>query len=314
MEKEKRRVLLVVDGSYQSFETVNYVSGVLPESQTEVVLLHITSRIPEAFWDLEKDPLWQQKVLTVRGWEQQQEKKINDFMGRARQVFLDAGFPPESVKIDVRERKIGIARDIGVESREGRYDATIIGRRGLSTLQDLTLGGVASKVVLKLTHTSVWLVGGRPETSSLLIGMDNSDGAMLAVDHVAKMTGGTARRIALVHVVRALSPGQEVNDQIFPDDYLKQRTEEASTQIEPVFRKAVEHLTAAGTPADRISTRVITGVASRAGAITEMARQEDFGTIVVGRRGVSTVEEFDMGRVSNKLIQTAKDRSVWIAG
>lgn len=54
MEKEKRRVLLVVDGSYQSFETVNYVSGVLPESQTEVVLLHITSRIPEAFWDLEK--------------------------------------------------------------------------------------------------------------------------------------------------------------------------------------------------------------------------------------------------------------------
>ena len=39
-----------------------------------------------------------------------------------------------------------------------------------------------------------------------------------------------------------------------------------------------------------------------------------YGTIVVGRRGLSTVEEFDMGRVSNKLVQAAKDRAVWVVG
>jgi len=314
MKKGKRKVLLVVDGSYQSFETVNYVSGVLPTPGTEVVLLHIMSRIPDAFWDLEKDPLWQQKVLTVRGWEQQQQKKINDFMGRARQVLVGAGFAPESVKVDIRERKLGIARDIGVESRVGGYDVTVFGRRGLSALQDLALGGIAGKLVVKLTHTSIWLVGGRPEPHHILIGMDSSDGAMQAVKHVAEMTGSDVRRICLVHVIRTLSAGSEDNGQVFSEDYLRRRLEEASIRIEPVFDKAVACLAAAGIPAEKISTRVLTGASSRAGAILEMAHGEGYGTIVVGRRGLSTVDDFDMGRVSNKLVQTAKDRAVWIAG
>ncbi len=73
MDSSKNRFLLVVDGSYQSLETVNYVSQVLPPDNSEVVMLHITSRVPEAFWDLEKDPVWQQKVQTVRSWETHQE-------------------------------------------------------------------------------------------------------------------------------------------------------------------------------------------------------------------------------------------------
>ena len=54
MDNSKNRVLLVVDGSYQSLETVNYVSQVLPPDNSEVVMLHIISKVPEAFWDLEK--------------------------------------------------------------------------------------------------------------------------------------------------------------------------------------------------------------------------------------------------------------------
>jgi nucleotide-binding universal stress UspA family protein len=147
MNTPRRKILLVVDGSYQAYETVNYVSEVLPPSDTEIVLLHVASKVPESFWDLEKDPVWLQKVQTVRGWEIQQEKKIADFMERAKQVFMDAKFPESAVKVDIRERKEGIARDIRAESHRG-YDSVILGRRGLSTIQDLSLGGVASKIVL----------------------------------------------------------------------------------------------------------------------------------------------------------------------
>lgn len=313
MNNSERRVLLVVDGSYQAFETVNYVSEILPPADTQVVLLHITSKVPEAFWDLEKDPVWQQKVQTVRGWEIQQEKKISDFMDRARQVFKNANYPDSAVKVDIRERKEGIARDIGAESHRG-YDAVMLGRRGLSTIQDLSLGGIAGKVVLKIVDMAVWLIGGRPDPSGIVIGMDSSGWSLKAVEHVAKMIRGQGKKIMLLHVVRKLSSDLEGLGDAGLMEFQRQREDRAAKEIEPVFDKAVGTLKAVGIAVGDISIKVITGADSRAGTILEEARAGGYGTIVVGRRGLSTVEEFDMGRVSNKLVQAAKDRALWVVG
>jgi len=52
--------------------------------------------------------------------------------------------PDSAVKVDVRERKEGIARDIRAESHVG-YASVTLGGRGLSTTPDLALGGVANK-------------------------------------------------------------------------------------------------------------------------------------------------------------------------
>jgi nucleotide-binding universal stress UspA family protein len=310
MDSSKNRVLLVVDGSYQSLETVNYVSQVLSPDNSEVVMLHITSKVPEAFWDLEKDPVWQQKVQTVRSWETQQGNRINFFMEKACQVFGDAGFPDSAVKVDVRERKEGIARDIRAESHLG-YACVILGRRGLSTIPDPALGGVANKVVLRASDLAVWLVGGRPEPEKIIVGIDSSDGSMLAVEHLARIVEGVSKKILLLHVVRKVS---EMNGLNGPGarQFEEERERRARNEIEPIFRKACVKLQAAGILPGEISTKVIMGATTRAGTILEEARSGGYGTIVVGRRGVSTVEEFDMGRVSNKLVQTAKDGALWV--
>ena len=196
MDNPKNRVLLVVDGSYQSLENIHYVSQTLPSHDTEVVMFHVVSKVPDAFRDIEKDPGWQQKIQTVRSWEIQQEKKINDFMQRACVIFTDAGFPDSAVKVDVRPVKEGIARDIRAESHLG-YDSVILGRRGLSTIQDLSLGGVASRVVIKTSGMAVWLIGGRPEPNKFIVGMDSSEGCLLAVKHLARITRGFAKEVLL---------------------------------------------------------------------------------------------------------------------
>lgn len=313
MDNNRRRILLVVDGSYQAYEAVNYVSGIVPPSGSEIVLLHVMSKVPEAFWDLEKDPLWQQKVQTVRGWEIQQEKKINDFMQRARQVFLDAGFPDCAVKADLRERKDGIARDIGAESHRG-YDTVILGRRGLSTIQDLSLGGVASKVVLKVTDLAVWLVGGRPDSGRIIIGIDASEGSMRAVDHVARITDGLGKKILLLHVIRKIADLPEDIEGSAIEEFQKMRMEKAEQEIEPVMAKARLMLQDRGLKSGDISVKIVKNASTRAGTIIEEAKAGGYGTIVVGRRGLSTVQEFDMGRVSSKLVQASKDRALWVVG
>jgi nucleotide-binding universal stress UspA family protein len=37
-----------------------------------------------------------------------------------------------------------------------------------------------------------------------------------------------------------------------------------------------------------------------------------YGTVIIGRRGISKAEQFLLGSVSNKIIQNAKNCSVWI--
>ena len=69
---------------------------------------------------------------------------------------------------------------------------------------------------------------------------------------------------------------------------------------------AKSRLEKSGFKPNQLSAKIITGEESRAGAIIQEARQGGYGTIVTGRRGLSEVKEFSMGRVSNKLIYLAK--------
>ena len=82
--------------------------------------------------------------------------------------------------------------------------------------------------------------------------------------------------------------------------------------MESVFEEAHRYLEKAGFNRKQITTRLVTGVTSRALAISMEALNGGYGTIVVGRRGLSNVEEFTIGRVSNKVIHMAREIAVWV--
>jgi len=74
----------------------------------------------------------------------------------------------------------------------------------------------------------------------------------------------------------------------------------------------VDILVKAGIPQARISTQIITGVASRSEAIVKEAGQRGCGTIAVGRRGHSRVSDFFMGRVGFKVVQMSRGHAVMV--
>lgn len=63
---------------------------------------------------------------------------------------------------------------------------------------------------------------------------------------------------------------------------------------------------------DRITTQILYGEESRAGAIVREARSGNCGAIALGRRGLSRIEEFFMGRVTSKVAYMAKGLALWI--
>lgn len=315
---KKKKMLLAVDGSEQALEAVRYVSQVLTREQAEIELFHVMTKIPESFWDLEKEPAFHRKIANIRAWEVQQEKIINDFMESASRLLQDAGFSPDSFKVNIQERKEGIARDIVAKSRKD-YHAVVLGRTGLSELKDLVLGSIANKIMERVTHIPVWIVGGSPRPGKLLISMDTSEWAMKAVDYVGSMLDGSEAEVMLFHAVRGFDIFQRGHGKSFVPEHNKdwiERAEkeltEAGKAIEPAFEEATKRLTSAGLAVGKVSHKVATGVGSRAGAIVAEAQEGGFDTIVVGRRGLSRVQEFFMGRVSNKVIQMARKKAVWV--
>jgi nucleotide-binding universal stress UspA family protein len=302
MGKYKRRILLAVDGSDQAFEAVRYTSQLFPPNRLEVVLFHVMSKIPESFWDIEKNPTFRHQLAPVAAWATQQQTAMQEFMEKSRQLFVEQGFPEEAVSIKSQERQVGIARDIAREAQK-EYDLVVVGRWGVSKLKDLVWGSIANKLVGHLIHIPLCVVGGAPEAGKILVAVDTSEEAMATVDYLGTMVDASDWGITLFHVIRGLYFVPPESGEILQD---------IEGAVETFLEQAVARLEKAGLRPDQISTKTISGVASRAKAIVEEAKDSGCGTIVVGRRGLSRVEEFFMGRVSKKVMQLAQEMAVWV--
>ncbi|MDP3481278.1 MAG: universal stress protein [Desulfoprunum sp.] len=314
MAEGNKNVLLAVDGSDESLAVVRYVSESLHPTGSEVLVYQVMSKVPEVFWDLGKDPAWLPKIEAVREYEQKQEGFAASFMNKAVEMFKAAGFKPGSVATRIGVQQEGIARDIVAEAKRGGYNVLVIGRGKSGSAQDMPLGGVASKILSAAPAPAVWLVGGKPSSDNILIAMDSSENAIQAVKHAGKMFKHGKNNITLFHAVRGISVSMEGMEDIFPDSYRKRLLEDAEREIRPALKLAELWLAKMDIAPERISTKIVTGVSSRAAAVVEEAKQGAYGTIVAGRRGISEVADFSMGRVTNKLTQLAKEQALCIVG
>lgn len=290
------RIFVCLDGSERSLYTVRYVSEIGSLKRRQILLFHVYSEIPENYWDLVRQRQHQSRLAEIRSWEMQEKRKVEKSIEEARQMLLDAGFEEKNVVVISKKLERGIARDILRESKKGCW-AVVAARRSRSRLAGIALGSVSSKLLEKVNFAPLILVGKKSSPAKVLIAMDGSDNSLRCVDFVAKTLGDSKAQIRMLHVIR----GKE-----------EKHVELARQAIDEVFRKAGLRLTQSGFQPDQIDKQIITGVQSRAGAIIKEAKKSGCSTIVVGRRGLSKVEEFFIGRVSNKVVYAGKGMASWI--
>jgi nucleotide-binding universal stress UspA family protein len=309
MRKPKRKKILVpVDGSDRALNTVRYVARIDSFRKMDIVLFHVFNSVPEGYWDLEKDPRSTSTVRQVKAWQIEQKKRINQYMEQARQFLTKADFAADSIIIKIQNRKIGIARDIIREARNS-YDAVVTRRRGMTALRRVVLGSVATKLLTKLTFLPLILVGKHAPNHRILLAFDGSDNAKRAVSFVGSLLGESDYEVVLFNVIRSNGERRLEHQHILsPKEYSKS----AHKEITSLLKEAETDLINAGFDAKKISSRIVTNAISRAGTIADIAKRDNFGTIVMGRRGRSSVQDFFIGRVTNKVIQVARDRTVWV--
>jgi nucleotide-binding universal stress UspA family protein len=293
-----KKILVALDGSESAFEAVRYLSKIPSLQDRGIVLFTVFSSVPESYWDLMTEAALRSKVIEIYSWQAQRSLELNAYMEDARDVLLKAGFSMERVEIVIHERQTGIARDIIQEARKD-YEAVVAGKRGLGKIAGIVLGSVAMKLLQGISFAPLILVGKNPRPGKILVGFDGSEGSMNAVRAVGSILGRSEWEVNLTHVIRY---GEEQREAIA----------DAEHQIANSIDQTMDILVAAGIPQGLITTQIITGVASRSETIVKEADQRGYGSIALGRRGLSKISDFFMGRVSNKVVQIARGQAVWV--
>jgi nucleotide-binding universal stress UspA family protein len=132
------------------------------------------------------------------------------------------------------------------------------------------------------------------------------------VDYVGTFAAATGAEVTLFSVVRdfklqlldVCTPrGEEIENKLL---------EEVERDICSMFDSYRKRLEQAGVKETRISIKHKLRSQTRAGDILEEASKGNYGALIIGRRGLSTIRELPLGQVATKVLHRAKGAAVWI--
>ncbi|NDY43004.1 universal stress protein [Dissulfurirhabdus thermomarina] len=145
----------------------------------------------------------------------------------------------------------------------------------------------------------------------LLVAVNDTETAMRAVRYVGEIAGCTAgMEVTLLHVYPEPPPDYYTAGRSL-DDYRGLKEAEARR----LFQRVTDLLGAHGIPRGQVRAlaRMSDGRTISDAILQELAAG-GYGTVVLGKRGVSKAEEFLFGSVSTTVVRRASGCTVWVVG
>ncbi len=144
---------------------------------------------------------------------------------------------------------------------------------------------------------------------NILIAVDDSDNSRRAVSYVAQLLGGTGGfKAAILHVI------PEAEEDYFPTTDEKEKwLAQYAKKVEVMLEDYRQILIQEGFDVNDVSVRsTLRYCPSMAECILAEQDTTEYHTLVVGRQGISRSEEFLFGSVSSKIVNHAKNCTVWV--
>ena len=307
----EKKIMLAVDGSKNSTQAIDYAVRMSSKIRSlHYSLFNIQPMISIYMQDEAKESLAARSELTKI--QEKNEKKSQALLNDCKNKMVEKGIDQDRIDVFTYPRKLGVAKDIINYAQERRYDAIVIGRRGLSKIQEMIMGSVTAELLEHSRTIPLWVVDGTISSNKILIPVDNSEYSLRAVDHVCFMAGDNkSTYLTFYHIKpKGADMGQVEFDEQESTEMEKIVARDVDKYINEFHEKAVRKLQDAGIGEDRYEIRVTQTVRNVGKAIVEKALQEDFGTIVIGRSGMN--RSFFMGSVSRYVINRAMNRALWV--
>jgi len=251
--------------------------------------LFYTAARPPVQWEKERTA---ESARDRQKIDRENKEKGQKALNAAKKILEDLGFAQEQVITKVQSRKLSRAEDIIHEGSEGNYDALVLGRRGLSWIEEAFDESVSKRILERKYDFPLWLCRMPDvERKNVLVCLDGSDPAYRIADHVGfALHDETKHRVQLLRVK---------ND----------RSEPGSDAI---FKKAKEQLLKNTFPEHLIDIREIEG-SDPAKVILEEAESGRYAAVAAGWTGAGkgALERIFYGSNCHKLLNELKHAALW---
>lgn len=304
----EKKILLAVDDSRHSKNAVHYAAG----GSSFVKNLHyVLFNVQPAISLFLKEEA--KKSITAKSKLESVVKKNQEaalgLLEKYKDEMVHLGIDSDRIEMVTRTRKLGLGKDIIDFARSRNFDAIVIGRRGVSRLQEMYMGSVTANVLEHSRVIPVWLVDGDVTASEILVAIDGSESSLRTIDHVSFMISNNPEvHLTLLHVT---SSARNVNLDEEPNPDLEQILNRGDkARIEQFYPLAKQKFKDVGISEDQIEMKTVKGGRRVGKAILDFALKGDYGTVIMGRRGIN--KAFFMGSVSRYMINRVSNRALWI--
>ncbi len=306
-----KKFLIAVDDSIHSKNAIKYASNIFASvKEANFTLFHVQPMISEYLLDEAKNDLAAEAEL--KRMIKKNTEAGESLLQKYREEMIRLGVSEQHIDSITLPRTLGLAKDILKYSSGDVYDAIIMGRRGLSGLQEIILGSVSANVVEHSKSTPVWLIDGEVVSQKIMFAVDGSENSLKALDHLAHMMGDHPdARILFFHVQPKIRDYCPIDFETTETDQLEDMIVQGDKRcIDQFFAHAHKKLKDAGFNDNQIEVKVSDTLLNPGKAIIEEAKQGDYGTVVIGRRGIN--KTFFTGSVSRYVINQMSDKALWI--
>jgi nucleotide-binding universal stress UspA family protein len=305
-----KKILLAVDDSIHSRNAIHYAVRISSAVKNlTYTLYHVQPSISQFLLDEAKtDGL---KQLDMQKLCQKHEQAALALLDKYKKSMAALGVNPGHVQVVTQPRKLGSAKDIIEYAQQGHYDAIVVGRRGLSRIQETFAGSITTNLLEHSRIIPVWVIDGQVTSTRIMIAVDGSESSLKAVDHLSFMAAGNADiEITLFHVAPRFSDSCPIKIEKLTETIEKILIQGNKRCIDHFHALALQRFKEAGFQDSQIHLKMVECMYNIGSAIVEEARAGDFGTVVVGRRGGGNA--FFMGSVSRSVLGKSTNCALWV--
>jgi len=306
----QKKILLPVADSIYSEQAIKYTTYVCSAmNDVTYTLFNVQPLIPEILiQEANAEPAGVAELSEfIRGHVEAARRTLD----KHKELMIRLGVDEHSIKTVTRPRQVGVAKDILNHAERGGYDVIVLGRRSLTAAEEFFIGSIASKVIAHALEIPVWVVDGESTSMQMLLAVDGSENSLRVVDHVISLVGNHPEvKLTLFHVQPYLRHHYGIvleREKPYLQELL-QRGDKHSMEI--FYKEAYGRLMNAGLQESQIQTKTNTSSFHISTAILDEARQGEYGTVVIGRRG--TRKAFFLGGAPMRLVHKISNQALWV--
>jgi len=309
----EKKLLIALDTSVYSSNTLHYLEQLF--AHLDDIRLHLFTVV--TCYPADTAGAWLNVTELQNTLSKEEQKRFaaaGKFLHTSAKRLERSGISSDRITTEVKLSVSSPAAEILHVGRQGMYDALVLGRRGISRLEELIMGSVSSDMFEKCHDLPLWIVDGQVDSRKFLVPVDGSRFTLQAVDHLCFiLKDNPYAEITLFHSAAMFARRQELDpeycNRYLSMDWCRKHRHDADFHFLAPSRMLVK----SGFPPGRIHRLETAKGMYPSRQIVRQALIDDFGTIVMGRRAADAARGV-FGSITEKVVAMSVNNALWIIG